>query len=98
MNNKQHDWFATLMFQPDISLEKMYDLGITPSTSTMKSRDEYKNIKSVLENSAFQDDDGNFDDKKFNAFYDAALLQYNNAAELEYLNKLGGSFEYDPFA
>ncbi len=45
MEIKPHDWFATLMYQPDLRIERMHDLGIMPSTASMKSRDEYKNIK-----------------------------------------------------
>lgn len=86
------------MYQPDLSVERMHDLGITPSTASMKPRDEYKNIQAVLDNPAFKDDDGKFDEKKFNSFYDSALLLYNQTAELDYLGKLESSYEYDPWA
>lgn len=98
MEIKPHDWFATLMYQPDLSIERMRDIGILPSTASMKSRDEYKNIKAVIENPMFSDENGSFDEKKFNSFYDSALLLYNQTSELEYLDKIESSYEYDPWA
>lgn len=98
MDIKSHDWFATLMYQPNISLEQLKDLNITPQTSSFKSREEYKNIPAVLSNESFLDDDGNFSEKKFNSFYDSALLLYNTFSNAEAISTIGSSKVYDPFA
>lgn len=94
MENKKNDWFASLLYQPDYSLEQFKDIGITPENTSFRSRDEYKNIEAVRE--AFTKDD-KFDEKAFNSFYDSALLLYNDYANKIVENKIASSYEYDPW-
>lgn len=97
MNTKKNDFFASVVYQSDFSLEDFKAAGITPENSSMKSRDEYKNMKSVQE--LFTDEKtGNFDEKTFNQAYDNVLLLYNQYADNEQLIKATETKEYDPWA
>ena len=68
---------ATLFFSPDKSIQDLADYGITTDNSSLQNRDYYKNIPAIQE--AFTDDRGNFDNAKYNKFYDDALYLYNEA-------------------
>lgn len=91
---KQHDWVATLFFQPDKSLEDIVNLGITPDNASIKERDYYKEIPAIQE--AFKTDEGRFDENKFNNFYQSALMLYNQVETDKLEKNILDTFEYDP--
>ena len=90
---KKHDWFAASLFQPDLSVEDFYNIGITPYNAEIKSQDAYKNIPEVIE--AFTKD-GKFDDNAFNTFYNNALSSYNSYSKSEFDKKVLENYEWDP--
>lgn len=90
---KQHDWFAASLFQPDLSTEDFYNIGITPDNAEIKAQDAYKNIPEVIE--AFSKD-GKFDDNAFDTFYNNALSSYNKYAHSEFDKKVLENYEWDP--
>lgn len=90
---KQHDWFAASLFQPDLSTEDFYDIGITPDNAEIKSQDAYKNIPEVIE--AFSKD-GKFDDNAFDTFYNNALSSYNSYSKSEFDKKVLENYEWNP--
>ena len=94
MEQKKHDWLATIFFSPDKSIQDLADFGITTDNSTLYSRDYYKNIPEIKE--AFQTDSGKFDEYKFNSFYNDALYLYNVAEENKIEGSILNTFEYDP--
>lgn len=83
---KKNDWFATLLYNPDLSTRQLSELGITPENSGLKTKDEYKNIDDVKQE--FSDANGHFDNKKFDDFYNGALELYNKYALDEYNKKI----------
>ena len=87
---KQHDWFAASLFQPDLSTEDFYNIGITPDNAEIKAQDAYKNIPEVIE--AFSKD-GKFDDNAFDTFYNNALSSYNKYAHSEFDKKVLENYE-----
>ena len=91
---KQNDWFATLLYQPEMTIEDLFTAGITPENTGLQDRDYYKNLPVVKE--AFTENE-KFDEKKFNSFYDSALLLYNDYANKQSLNTLVKNYDYDPF-
>lgn len=90
--NKQYDWFAALVQNPDLMISDFKRLGINPDNSDFKSKSEYENLPQVQ--SAFKDQNGNFDKSAFDKFYDNALLSYNNYATEEYVPKATELFGY----
>lgn len=98
MENKKYDWVASLLYQPELSLEQFHALDITPQNTGIKDRDYYKKLDAVRENNAFKDEDGDFDESTFDTFYDGALMLYNDYANKEQLNKFVDCYQYDPWA
>lgn len=91
--NKQHDWFAANLFQPDFSSDDFYDIGITPDNTEIKSKDAYKDIPEVID--AFTVN-GKFDDNAFTQFYNNALSSYNKYSKSEFDKKILENYEWDP--
>ena len=95
MENKKNDWFATLLFQPNMTLQDFANNDITPDNTSINTREYYKNIPEVID--AFKNENGQFDKNKFNRFYQSALTVYNDYANNKFENKLLETYEYDPF-
>lgn len=92
--NKQNDFLAILKFQPNISLEALANAGITPDNTGMKSKEEYKEMPKVVE--AFSEN-GNFNEKAFDSFYDQSLILYNKYANDVQAQKFAKEYNYDPW-
>lgn len=86
MATKQNDWLATLYYNPDLDLSDLKKLDITPDNTDFKTASEYKNMSQIAE--IFKTEDGQFDNKKFDAFYRGAAQLYNNYANNEYVERL----------
>ena len=95
MMNKQYDWFATRIFQPELSLDELFDQGITPENTGFKTRDDYRNMASVRDQ--FRTEDGGFDEDAFNDAYNSSREMYNLYTNREYSKKLLEEFAYDPY-
>lgn len=94
MEPRKNDWLATLFFSPDKSIQDLADYGITTDNSSLQNRDYYKNIPAIQE--AFTDDHGNFDNAKYNKFYDDALYLYNEAETNNIIGNIINTYEYAP--
>ena len=92
---KTNDLFATLLYQPNLSLEDLNSLNITPDNTGLKSKDDYKNIKAVQE--FFTNNEGNFDEKAYSNFYDSVLGVYNDYIDKKLTEKIANNYTYDPF-
>ena len=89
---KKNDFFATLVKNQDLSITDLRDNGITPENSALLSKSDYKSMPQVQE--AFKDDNGKFDEKKFNAAYDNAHILYAHFASDEFLGNVMENFTY----
>lgn len=92
---KQYDWFATRIFQPEMSIDELFDQGITPENTGFKTRDEYKNIESVRDQ--FRNSEGLFDEDAFNRAYNSSREMFNLYTNREYSKKLLEEYAYDPY-
>ncbi|MBO7211762.1 MAG: hypothetical protein J6V44_12260 [Methanobrevibacter sp.] len=95
MSDKKNDFFATVVFQPNATLEDFLAQDITPDNTKIESADYYKGIPEVIE--MFTNDNGKFDEKAFNAFYNSNLSAYNAFANSEFEKQIFEQFEYDPY-
>lgn len=93
--SKKYDWFAANLFQPGLSTDDFYNLGLTPDNSEIKSKDAYKSLPDVI--SKFTNENGEFDNKAFDSFYDTALERYNKYSKNEFDKKIVENYKYDPF-
>lgn len=93
--NKQYDWFAARIFQPELSLDELFDQGITPENTGFKTREDYKNMTSVRDQ--FRNAEGGFDEDSFNRAYDSSREMYNLYVNREYSKKLLEEYAHDPY-
>ncbi len=96
MINKKNDWMATLFHQPDMTLEDFANNGITPENTGFESREYYKNIPDITNSFT---ENGEFNEDKFEGFYQSALVMYNEFSNNETIRNIIDSdeFKYDPF-
>ena len=93
--SKKYDWFAANLFQPGLSTDDFYNLGLTPDNSEIKAKDAYKSLPDVI--NKFTNENGEFDNKAFDSFYDTALERYNTYSKSEFNKKIVENYKYDPF-
>ena len=96
INMKQHDFLATLVKNPDLTIDDLRDNDITPDNTSLLTKDEYKNNPNVVE--AFKDDTGKFDENKFNNYYDNARILYANYANEQFVGNVVENFTFGPDA
>ena len=69
--------------------------GITPNNTAIQSEDYYKNIDQVR--AKFTDENGNFDEVKYDNFYRSALSTYNDYANGTFEKEMIQNMAKDPF-
>ena len=90
---KKHDWFATVLFQPELTTEDFFNAGIVPDNTEIRSKDYYKNIPTVVDKFTVNEV---FDEKAFNQTYNNALLSFNKYSTDEFNKLVLSEYEYDP--
>lgn len=78
-----------------MSMDDLYTVGITPDNTSLKDKDYYKNIDGVKQ--FFTDENGKFDEAKFDSVYDTSALLYNDYANKLSMNEFQKTYTYDPF-
>lgn len=94
IEQKKNDWLATLFFSPDKTLQDLANLGITTDNSSLQEKDYYKNIPQIQE--AFKNESGNFDNVKFDKYYQEVLQLYNYADNAKLESSILDFYSYDP--
>jgi hypothetical protein len=93
---KTNDWVATLLSNGDnLSMQDIIANGITPNNTAIQSEDYYKNIDQVR--AKFTDENGNFDEVKYDNFYRSALSTYNDYANGTFEKEMLQNMAKDPF-
>lgn len=72
---KGNDWVATMLSNPDQSINSLIDSGLNSYNTVMASKDDYRGTKKIQE--LFTDKNGKFNEKDFEKFYDQANDSYN---------------------
>lgn len=94
---KQNDWLATIFFNPDKGTDSFRDAGLTPDNTIMYDKEHYQNIKAIQDKFTI---DGQFDQDKFDKYYDSALRTYNSFINDDLINKniqTGGLGYFSPY-
>lgn len=89
---KHNDWLASMFFQPEMNIQDLADMGVTTENSELKSRDHYKSISAIKD--AFSEN-GVFNEKAYNAYYDSVERVYNAAAQQELVGNILNQRTYD---
>lgn len=70
MAMKQNDWLVASLNNPEFTAQDFKDVsGMTLDNTQFMSKDAYKNSPYIRNQKMFQDNDGNFSDQKFDAYY-----------------------------
>ena len=70
MAMKQNDWLVASLNNPEFTAQDFKDVsGMTLDNTQFMSKDVYKNSPYIRSQKIFQDNDGNFSDQKFDAYY-----------------------------
>ena len=93
--NKQNDWFAANLNQPNFGLDEMFASGITPDNTTLRDKDYYKNIKQVQ--NKFTDSSGKFNEDAYNDYYDSLKRSYNQFSTTNFESKMLNDIESSPY-
>ena len=78
---KTKDIFLNIAANPDFTLEDLVSVGLTSENTVLLDRAQYASNERVQD--MFRDSEGNFDERKFNTFYDLAEQSYNIIAQDE---------------
>ena len=76
MDNNSFDWVAVQLQNGNKNFNDLSAMGVDPSNTTLQSADFYKQQPKIKE--TFKNQDGSFDNDKFNAFYTNAAQTLNN--------------------
>lgn len=95
IEQKKNDWLATLFFSPDKTPQDLANLGITTDNSSLQEKDYYKNIPQIQE--AFKNESGNFDNVKFDKYYQEVLRLYNDTDNAKLESTITDFYSYDPY-
>lgn len=79
---KQNDYFLNVVSNPDFNNADFSVVGLDSSNTSLESKDVYKNLEYVQNLEMFKTD-GTFDPNKFDDFYNAVSIRYNELATLD---------------
>lgn len=79
MENKNtvigNDWVATMLSNPNQTVDSLIDSGINSQNTQLASKDDYRDTKKIQQ--MFTDQNGKFSESDFDKFYDQAQHSYN---------------------
>lgn len=78
---KTKDLFLNMVANPNMTLEDLASVGLTSENTMLLDRAQYASNEKVQD--MFKDSEGNFDEQKFNTWYDLAEQNYNILANDE---------------
>lgn len=79
MAMKQNDWLVASLNNPEFTAQDFKDVsGMTLDNTQFMSKDVYKNSPYIRSQKIFQDNDGNFSDQKFDAYYNNAASTFRD--------------------
>ena len=82
MDEKKYDLFTNMVQNQDFSYDDLISAGLNSSNTELKDKDTYRRSEKVQE--LFKNDSGQFDEVKFNNFYNTASIFYNQMATADY--------------
>lgn len=89
-----NDMFLVTFKNPNANTFDFIDNGVLPENTQLKDIDYYRKNDYIRNN--FTNDEGKFDEKLFNQFYQQAAYNYNNISNERLMDNLG-DIEYNPF-
>lgn len=91
MNMKENDWVIANINNPEMNAGDFRVAGMDMDNTQMLSKDQYLKSDYIKNNPMFQDEQGDFQQSKFDDFYNVALQKYQT------FSSIGDGFQYDMF-
>lgn len=91
MNMKENDWVIANINNPEMNAGDFRVAGMDMDNTQMLSKDQYLQSDYIKNNPMFQDEQGDFQQSKFDDFYNVALQKYQT------FSSIGDGFQYDMF-
>lgn len=92
MDEKKYDLFTNMAYNQNFSYDDLISAGLNSNNTELKDKDTYRNSEKVQE--MFKNDSGQFDEQKFNNFYNTASSFYNQMATSDYNSSVAKSAIY----
>ena len=85
MKEKEFDFLATMFLNPESSISGFVEDGMSVDNAIMHDKEYYRSKAPII--NKFSNEDGVFDEAKFNDYYDRTLNLYNNFNNNELVSK-----------
>lgn len=92
MDDKKYDLFTNMVQNQNFSYDDLIAAGLNSNNTELKDINTYKNSEKVQE--IFKNDSGQFDEQKFNNFYNLAASFYNQMSSADYNSSVVKSAVY----
>lgn len=88
---KENDWIVAGLTNPDINSGEFRALGLNIDNTQLLTKEEYLKSDFIKNNEAFKDSEGNFQESKFDEYYNNRLIEFKAFSDIE------DGFQYDLF-
>lgn len=88
---KENDYFLNSLSNPTFNPQDFLDVGLTPQNTSIEKAEEYLKYDALKSNPAFINNQGQFDESKFNKIYNRARNNYELFTALKSSEDLGNN-------
>lgn len=88
IKQKEQDWVLNIINNPTVSVAALKESGLSPDNTSLQTAEIYKQHEKITNNPLFQDENGQFNETKFDQFYETALLTYNMLSNEAFYDKI----------
>lgn len=82
MERKEYDLVANILSNPQSTIDSLITSGLSINNTSLQDKSVYENNEEVRKQ--FEDQNGEFDKARFDAFYNNAKVYYNYLAQTDY--------------
>ena len=76
VNSKENDWVLNILSNPQMDVDTFEEVGLNATNTSLEDKETYLKIDKIKNHEMFQTN-GQFDQTKFDNFYEGARQQYN---------------------
>lgn len=80
---KENDWIIASLNNPEYSPGDLRTLGLNLDNTQILAKEDYLKSDYIKNNKAFQNEEGAFDEKKFDDFYKQSLQKFQTFSEID---------------
>jgi hypothetical protein len=80
---KPNDWFVVNAVKPNVTLDELKSMAVSPENTSLNEKDYYKN-QPAIQNLFKNPNDGEFDNTAFDTYYNNLVKTYNKFSTEQY--------------